>query len=258
MPDFEGPWSRLDPPPAPPPIQPHWRHDPRTRLLFAIGIAIVAGFAVWGLTRLFPGRLNNGADWSTISYQIGFLVLIALSLFARPLKLGQALQYIAIWAAVFAVLAIGFAFRAEISDAGLRVRSALLPSYAVPTGAHELVLSEDTDGGYAIAGQVNGQPVNFAIDTGASDIVLSPADAQRIGVDTTHLDFARQFETANGIGQGADYTAASLSAGPISFSNVPISINRAPMSSSLLGMAFLKRLKSYEVKDGRLYLRWTG
>jgi aspartyl protease family protein len=255
MPDFEGPWSRLEPQQSPSP-PPHWRRDPRMRLLMALGVAVVAGFGIWGLTRLFPGRMNSRDDWSTVSYQVGFLVLIALSLFARPLKLSQALRYVAIWAGVFAVLALGYAFRGEIGDAALRVRSALIPSYAVPAGNHELVLSENTDGGYAIAGQVNGKPVNFAIDTGASDIVLSPADAQRIGVDTSHLDFARHFETANGVGDGAGYTAASLSAGPIAFTNVPVSINRAPMSTSLLGMAFLKRLKSYEVKDGRLYLRW--
>jgi aspartyl protease family protein len=261
MPDFEGPWSRLEPQQTQTPPQQqqrHWRYDPRMRLVFAFGVAALVGLGIYGLSRLFPGRLAGRDNWATVSYQIGFLVLIALSLFARPLKMGEALRYVAIWAGVFAVLAIGYAFRGEINEAALRVRSALIPSSAVASGDHELVLSEGVDGGYAIAGQVNGQPVDFAIDTGASDIVLSPADAQRVGIDTAHLDFARHFETANGIGDGAAYTASSLTVGPIKLANVAMSVNKAPMSTSLLGMTFLKRLKSYEVKDGRLYLRWAG
>jgi aspartyl protease family protein len=43
--------------------------------------------------------------------------------------------------------------------------------------------------------------------------------------------------------------------GSIGFQNVPVLINQAPMSSSLLGMTFLRRLGSFEVRDGRLYLR---
>ena len=44
--------------------------------------------------------------------------------------------------------------------------------------------------------------------------------------------------------------------GPITFSDVEVSINKAEMGSSLLGMAFLKRLKSYSVSGGKLVLRW--
>jgi aspartyl protease family protein len=46
--------------------------------------------------------------------------------------------------------------------------------------------------------------------------------------------------------------------GQIRLSGVPASVNRAPMSTSLLGMAFLKRLDSFEVKGDQLTLRWRG
>jgi len=51
-------------------------------------------------------------------------------------------------------------------------------------------------------------------------------------------------------------TVSSLTVGPISLSDVPVSINQAPMDSSLLGMTFLRRLKSFSVRNHRLYLRW--
>jgi aspartyl protease family protein len=102
---------------------------------------------------------------------------------------------------------------------------------------------------------VNGQPVRFLVDTGASDIVLSPADAQRLGLDPASLSFTKPVETANGIGLGASYSAADVSVGSIRLSNVPMSVNKAPMSSSLLGMAFFNRLQSFRFEGNKLYLK---
>ena len=259
MPEWDGPWGGLEPPkpPTQPPIT-HWSQDRRFRLAIILGFAVVLGFGLWGLMQLFPGKVSGRDDWSTIAYQLGFAGMIAVSLFSRRPKFGETARYVAIWAAVMAILALGYAYRTDIADAALRLRAGLIPSYAQKTGPHDLVLGQDASGGYSVIGEVNGQKINFAVDTGASDIVLSPADAQRLGVDMTHLDFARQFETANGVGQGAGYTVSTLVVGPIRFTNVPVSINRAPMSTSLLGMEFLKRLKSVEAKDGRLYLRGPG
>ena len=94
------------------------------------------------------------------------------------------------------------------------------------------------------------------IDTGATDIVLDPSDAKRLGIDLDSLKFDRPFGSANGIGYGAKTVVESLAVGPIQLSNVEVSINKAEMGASLLGMAFLKRLKSYSVSGGKLILRW--
>ena len=98
--------------------------------------------------------------------------------------------------------------------------------------------------------------MRFLIDTGASDTVLSPMDAQRLGIDLAALDFSRVYLTANGNGRGAPYRLMDLAIGPIALSDVAVSINQAPMDESLLGMSFLRRLKSFEVQGRRLYLRW--
>jgi aspartyl protease family protein len=104
-------------------------------------------------------------------------------------------------------------------------------------------------------GQVNGQIVRFLVDTGASETVLSPADAKRIGVETSALRFDQPADTANGVGYGASFIADSLAVGTIRFASVPMLINQAPMSSSLLGMSFLKRLESFKVSGRKLYLK---
>jgi aspartyl protease family protein len=100
--------------------------------------------------------------------------------------------------------------------------------------------------------------VRFLIDTGASDIVLTPEDATRAGYDIASLDYGHLFATANGVGHGASSTLDRLAVGPLSLTNVAISINRTPMQASLLGMTFLTRLEAYEFRGGRLFLRWRG
>jgi aspartyl protease family protein len=119
-----------------------------------------------------------------------------------------------------------------------------------------MAVSEGEGGSYHVYGTVNGTQIRFLIDTGATDIVLSPSDARRLGIDLASLKFDRPYGSANGIGHGAAAEVADLSVGPIHFSNVPVSINGAEMGSSLLGMAFLKRLKSYSFSGNKLILRW--
>jgi aspartyl protease family protein len=186
------------------------------------------------------------------------LTIVSAGLVRMRLRLNEALRHIAIWAGVIAVLVLGYSFRGELGGVLMRVRAEFAPGYPAPAGANEVVVTQDTDGGYYLIGQVNGQPVRFLADTGASDIVLSPQDAQRLGVDVASLRFTSPSQTANGIGHGAGYTASSLAVGPIRLTEVPMQINQAPMSSSLLGMAFFRRLESFQLKDGKLYLRWRG
>ncbi len=86
------------------------------------------------------------------------------------------------------------------------------------------------------SGAVNVTPVRFTVDTGASDIVLSPADAERAGIDvagwTTAAKPARRIRHR---AARATVTLASLTLGPIRLEHIDVSVNQAPMAGSLLG-----------------------
>jgi aspartyl protease family protein len=217
---------------------------------------ILAGTLIYVLDRYFPSGDSPFGD----PYQIqvlGMLALVASGLlFVREIKVRQTVRNVLLWVAAGGVLIIGFSYQSELADLWQRLRSNLVPGYAVETGPHEMVISEDESGGYHVYGVVDGQQVRFLIDTGASDIVLSPADARRLGVDFSKLTFDHVYESANGIGRGATVEVAELSVGNIHITNVRVAINGAEMSSSLLGMAFLKKLKSYSFSGGKLILRW--
>ena len=101
---------------------------------------------------------------------------------------------------------------------------------------------------------VDGTALRFLVDTGATDVVLSPADAQRLGFDLSSLSFTQLYNTANGTVRGAPVRLRNVSLGPIQLRDVRASINEAPMRSSLLGMSFLGRLSSFEIRGDSLTL----
>ncbi|HEY3950840.1 retropepsin-like aspartic protease family protein [Phenylobacterium sp.] len=245
-----GPWrGQPDPEPAP--------RAPRHRVvIWLIVLAVIAGGA-WLLFQTFPGQVTSAEDrmWA----MRGGLLLVLLSagvLRAGPIRWGEKARHAAIWIAICAVLAVGFTFRDELGEVGGRLKSELSGSYPVAAGDRQLVVAEAEGGGYFVTGRVNGQPVRFLVDTGSTDTVLSPADAQRLGVDPGRLAFTRSAETANGTGYGAPFVAGSLQVGPIALADMPMVVNQAPMTSSLLGMSFLKRLSAFQVRGHRLYLTW--
>jgi aspartyl protease family protein len=245
IPDDDGPWRREAP------------KGPGIGLILWLGLLALLGLAVWQLSSLFPGQLNSDGDQAYVIQAIAIIAFLSAGLiFARRINVRETVRNIAIWLAIAAVLIVGVSFRDELESVALRVRSELVPGYALESGEHEMVLTESDGGNFYIFGEANGVRVRFLIDTGASDTVLTPSDAANLGIDVRALDYSRVYGTANGLGRGAPYTLESLSVGPISISPMPVSVNEAEMGSSLLGMTFLRRLRSFEIQGRRLILRY--
>ncbi len=252
MSEPQGPWSRPPPPPEPPPRR------TRLGLLLWLGLLAVTGGAFMLAAQLLPFDREN-LDWMRALRLFGVLALVSSGLVsARSFNLGAAARMLVGWFAIFAVALTAFAMRDDALRMAMRARSALLPGFAVADSAHSLVVGRGEGDAFYVVGQVNGAPVRFLIDTGATDIVLSPADAKRAGLSPAGLRFTSPSETANGVGYSAPATAASLTVGSIRLTDVPVSINQAPMACSLLGMPFLKRLDSFEVRGDQLFLRGRG
>jgi aspartyl protease family protein len=87
-------------------------------------------------------------------------------------------------------------------------------------------------------------------------VVLSMRDAAAAGISRASLDFSIKTQTANGIGRAAPITLRELRIGQFSASDVPAAVVEN-LRISLLGQTFLKRLESYEMRDGTLTLYWN-
>lgn len=125
---------------------------------------------------------------------------------------------------------------------------------AVPVS--ELVLQAGPHGHFIVDAAVNGKTITFLVDTGASAIYLTPEDAKRLGWPPQRLTFSERYGSAAGEVRAAPVTLRSLRVGQLELFDLPASVGEQPSEISLLGMTFLKRLDSYQVRGDRLILAW--
>src|ERR1019366_8256282 len=104
-------------------------------------------------------------------------------------------------------------------------------------------------------GVVNGAPVRFLVDTGATFVALSLGDAAAAGFGRGDLVFRGTASTANGLARAAPVRLRELRIGQFAVDDVP-AVVMDNLGISLLGQSFLNRLDSYEMRDGVLSLNW--
>ena len=123
-------------------------------------------------------------------------------------------------------------------------------------GLGEVEIKPGQFGQFRIEAEVNGEPVEFLVDTGASLVVLGSKTAERLGFDLESLEYSGMAQTANGTAPIARIILDEIVIGDLTIGTVEAAVVKKPMATSLLGTSFLARLGSYEVRDGRLVLRW--
>ncbi|MBP0481012.1 retropepsin-like aspartic protease family protein [Sagittula salina] len=184
--------------------------------------------------------------------QVIVLALIALVIGVRAWSAyrprpGRFVQALTGWALLFAgALAVaGFwqDYRAGLTDRRLMV---------VDDG--RVQIPRGIDGHYSVTLEVNGAPVRFVIDTGATGMVLTRRDAETVGLLPGDLEFWDRAHTANGAVRTAPVTLDTVSLGPFLDRHVKAYVNDGEMAGSLLGMDYLDRFDRLEISRGKLTL----
>ncbi len=123
-------------------------------------------------------------------------------------------------------------------------------------GEHSVRLRRRSNGHFAARGEVNGTALTMLVDTGASTVVLKPADAEKAGIDISNLSYTVAVDTANGSTYAAPVRLKAITIGPIEVRDVEALVAKpGTLKESLLGISFLKRLRSYEFSGEYLTLR---
>ena len=107
-------------------------------------------------------------------------------------------------------------------------------------GGSRIVMTADSRGHFVTAGGINGRPVTFMLDTGATSVGLSRAEAQRFGLDPTRGQPV-MMNTANGTVPGWRVKLESVKVGDVTVYDVDAIVSPQPMPYVLLGNSFINR-----------------
>lgn len=183
--------------------------------------------------------------------RLGYLILLLVAvgswfLTQRRESLSKLLQQAMIWV---------FLFLGVIAAIGMwgDIRQTVLPQQSVHTTG-QIELPRAPDGHYYLTAMVNGAPIRFVVDTGASGIVMTIDDAKRAGIDPEQLAFVGQAMTANGPVKTARVVLEDFTVVPYEDSKILAWVNGGKMDTSLLGMSYLQRYAKIEITPGSLLL----
>jgi aspartyl protease family protein len=230
----------------------------RRRLLWIliIGIALAIALVVARHDQDTIGGLAID-DFGSLAYHLALIAFIGgavLVLFRE--RLSHALEAALFWVVAGLVLVFMYTYRAELRGIGDRVLSEVMPGRVASRSADTVEIVRGRGGDFQVAAQVNGTRVAMALDTGASAVVLTQEAAKAAGLPLEMLQYTVQVDTANGRARAASITLDRLAVGGIVERAVPALIAQpGQLRVSLLGMSFLNRLQSWEVRGDKLLMR---
>jgi aspartyl protease family protein len=222
-------------------------------LLIGVVIAVAVVFAQRGDSGI--GALST-EDFGSLVYEIAILLFVAatvITLFRGRFK--EAITAALIWIVIGLLLVIGYTYRFEAKDVADRVLAELIPGHVISHG-RTVEVARTGAGDFAISAQINGARTAMVLDTGASSVVLTPADAKAAGLPLEVLNYSVSIDTANGRTHAAPVTLDRVAIGGLEERSVEaLVVQPGQLKTSLLGMSFLNRLQSWQVSGDRLSLR---
>ncbi|MCB1481868.1 MAG: TIGR02281 family clan AA aspartic protease [Rhodobiaceae bacterium] len=216
-------------------------------------VIVVAGAAVLIFSHEagMIGGISND-QFASIVAMVAILIWMGGGAFSGRLRTDM--RNFMIWLGVAAMLVVGYTFRDELRPIWSRIAGELNPSRPQVSG-EDVILRRSADGHFHARARVNGTEMELLVDTGASRVSLSQADAQAAGIDLSALRYTVPVQTANGEVFMAGTHLNAVMIDTITVNDVPAFV--APpgaLSGSVLGVSFLGALSGYSVRGDTLTL----
>jgi aspartyl protease family protein len=165
---------------------------------------------------------------------------------------------IAIAIAAFAACAIVPRYAEQLSSPPNAASVVLAPHRDAaprPSASRTVVIAPGRGGHFHVSARVDGRPLDFLVDTGASIIALTERDAAMLGIRPAERDYVGMVRTANGVVRVARIELGTVEVDDLLLHNVAaVVLPPGALSENLLGLSFLSRLRRYEYADGKLVL----
>jgi aspartyl protease family protein len=199
--------------------------------------------------------MNVMEDGPSIIWGVTCIVLLVASLAARRLPLGQLSKMILGWITIFAALFVIFSFRFEFLSIWERVKADFSGSAGQNISGEAIAIRRQDDGHYWLQVAVNGNPVRFMIDSGATTTAVNANTAAETDVEVDSNGFPIIIETANGRVTAKRGSIKILQIGPHKISDHHVVVSDSFGDTNVLGMNFLDSMKSWKVEGNVMTLQ---
>lgn len=187
-------------------------------------------------------------------FAIGALVLVGSALFSRRIGLGEMLRSALAWVAIFAVFIVAFTYKDELMGVWYRVAGELTGTSQQTIVGSTLRIKQSADGHFWVNASVNGSPVLFLVDSGATTTAMNLKTARATGVEIDEDGFPSFVSTANGEVEVRRGRIQSLDLDLMATTDFPVIVAEEFGDTNVLGMNFLSAMKSWRVEGQEMVL----
>lgn len=196
----------------------------------------------------------NESDTASLVYSLMLLVLVGSALVSRTLPIGQTVKMALGWVGIFALIFLLVSFRPEMKLIWQRITGELGLASAPAVSGEPMTLRKGEDGHFWVTAEVNGRPMRFMVDSGATFTAISTEAARAAGIAPSGLGLKTVIETANGMVEADRATIADLRVGSLAMRDHDVLISDGLGDTNLLGMNFLSELESWRVEGSSMIL----
>ncbi|WP_411292174.1 TIGR02281 family clan AA aspartic protease [Sphingorhabdus sp.] len=199
--------------------------------------------------------MNIMEDGPSLIWGVVCLALLISSLAARRLPLGYLAKAGLAWVAIFAALFAVFSFRYEFMSIWERIKADVSGTAGQNVSGDAIELRRQDDGHYWLQVEVNGNPVRFMIDSGASFTAINATTAAETGVQIDANGYPVILSTANGRVAANRGLVKSLRVGPHVITDHQVVVSENFGDTNVLGMNFLDNMQSWKVEANMMVLQ---
>jgi aspartyl protease family protein len=198
--------------------------------------------------------VNEGDQAIHFIYLLLCLLLVGSAFMVRRIPIAQGLKMFMGWVLIFGAAFIGFTLKDEFVALGQRAMLEARGGVVQQSEGGEIRIRQSPDGHFWADGEVNGAPVRFLIDSGATTTSLTRETADRVGIEMRG-GFGAMIQTANGVVVVDRGRAERLKIGPIEREGLGVHVSTTFGNTNVLGMNFLSTLSGWGVEGRTLVLK---
>ena len=199
--------------------------------------------------------MNIMEDGPSLIWGVVCILLLLSSLAARRLPLGYVAKAAFAWIAIFAALFAIFSFRFEFKAVWERVKADISGTAGQSVSGEDITIRRQDDGHYWLQVDVNGKPVRFMIDSGATTTAVNASTARETGIEVDTDGYPVFLNTANGSVAAQRGIIQSLKIGTHEIGQHNVVVSESFGDTNVLGMNFLDSMQSWKVEANVMTLK---